>query len=164
MTPVAPPRSEIRDLATQPTVAVRVTRTFDDLPAAFPELLPRVMGRAAELGGVIAGPPYARYHGMGEGQVDIEIGAPVLAAAASLPPLAEVAPGEVGASALPAGPAAVIVHVGPYDQVGASWAMADDWLRESGHRAAGAGWESYVDDPGVVPPSQLRTEIILPVE
>lgn len=164
MTPIAPPKPEIRDLVSQPTVAVRVTRSFDDLPAAFPQLLPQVMARAAEQGGMISGPPYARYHGVTEGKIDVEIGAPVVGPTASLPPLSEVAAGEVGASALPAGPAAVIVHTGTYATVGATWTLADEWLRETGHRAAGPGWEVYVDDPASVAPERLRTEVVLPIE
>jgi AraC family transcriptional regulator len=164
MTPIAPPKPEIHDLVSQPTVAVRVTRSFADLPAAFPQLLPRVMAGAGEQGGLISGPPYARYHRVAEGTIDVEIGAPVVRLAASLPRLSDLPAGQVGASELPAGPAAVLVHTGPYDGVGATWALAEEWLRETDHRAAGPGWEVYVDDPASVPPDRLRTQVILPLE
>jgi effector-binding domain-containing protein len=155
---------DVRDVAPMTTAAVRVSRTPDDLAAAFPEFLPKVSVRVAELGGAIAGPPYARYHGMADGRFDVEIGAPIVAPIPTLRALAEVDPGEVGASSLPGGRVAVLTHVGPYASLGDSWRRGEAWLAEAGHRSSGPAWELYVDDPDLVAPDRLRTEITFPLE
>ena len=154
---------EVRDAAPAITAAVRVWRTFGDLPAAFAELLPRVAERVAELGGAIAGPPYARYHVVVDGRIDVEIGAPIVAPVPGLVALAGVEPGTVGVSRLPGGHVAVHTHVGPYPTLGDGWRRAETWLAETGHRTSGPAWEVYVDDPDLVDPEHLRTEIVFPL-
>jgi AraC family transcriptional regulator len=154
---------QIRDLPTATTAAVRVWRTFADLGGAFPEFLPRIAARITQLGGEIAGPPYARYHVTHGANVDVEIGAPIAAAIAGLAPLDEVERGDVGESALPGGRAAVMVHVGPYPGLGAAWQRVQKLLAEGELEPASPGWENYVDDPSLVPPDRLRTEIVIPI-
>lgn len=154
---------EIRTIEPCPTVAVRVTRTFADLPAAFPEHLPRIATRVSELGGTLAGSPYARYHGIDGDSVDLEIGAPVAAPVEGLRPIEDAESGEVADSALPGGEVAVLTHTGPYSTVGSAWSRIDGWFEETGRQPAGPGWEDYVDDPAKVPPDRLRTEIVVPL-
>ncbi len=157
------PALEIRDASPTLTAAVRVWRPMTTLAEAFGELLPRIAGQVAQLGGTIGGAPYARYHAMHEGSVDIEIGAPVIAAVPGLPGIADIERGEVGASELPGGRVAVMVHTGPYATLGASWQRMEGLLAEGGLVESGPGWEDYVDDPEIVPPDRLRTEIVIPV-
>ena len=59
--------------------------------------------------------------------------------------------GDVLAGALPAGPVAVAVHGGPYDQLSETYAALERWIETNGLRTAGAPWESYVTDPGEHP-------------
>lgn len=154
---------ERREIQPQTTVSVLLTRTFDDLGEAFPEQLPRIAAQVHELGGAMAGPPYARYHEMDGQQVRLEIGVPVHAPVAGIRPLSEADEVEVAQSELPGGPAAVLTHVGPYDELRHSWASLDELLAAAGLRPTGPAWESYIDDPETTPPEQLRTEIILPL-
>lgn len=156
----------IVELEAQPTAAVRVQEAVQelDIGALFGRYLPVVFGRVAELGEP-SGPPYGRYHRFGPDHVDIEIGVPVSAPLPGLAPLEECAPGEVGASELPAGPAGTTVHRGSYDGLGGAMMRLRAWILAEG-RTPGAGqWESYVDDPAQVPdPAHLTTELYWPLE
>jgi AraC family transcriptional regulator len=157
--------AKIRDLAAQPTAAVRVTQPTRslDLASQFDRYLPAVMERVQELGAQIGGPPYGRYHEFGPDQVDVEIGFPLGAPLDALAPLAEVESGTVGASALPAGAAAVTVHRGPYDKLPGVYDALHDWIHAQGRDEGAGPWESYVDDPSEVDIAETRTEVCWPV-
>jgi effector-binding domain-containing protein len=158
------PVPEIRDLGPQPTVCVRVAEPTSRLAELFDQLLPLVAERVADLGGRTAGPPYGRYHAYTQEHVDVEIGIPVVAPVSNLP-AAEAAPrGELAASELPGGRAAIVEHRGSYETLNQTYGMLEAWLNEHGEQAGQGPWESYVDDPTEVQdPSQLRTEVIWPL-
>jgi effector-binding domain-containing protein len=160
--------NRIAELAPQPTVAVRVRQPmaqldlaalFDRYPAAVAELV-------RERGGSISGPLFGRYHTYGPDHVDVEIGFPVSQPVSGLPALSGVAEGEIGASELPGGPVAIMVHRGAYDGLGAAYEALHDWIHAQPGYDDGAGpWESYVVDPaGVSDPADLCTEIIWPLQ
>jgi len=156
----------IVDLEPQPTVAVRIQQPMAelDLAKAFDTYLPLVRRRLGELRARMAGAPFGRYHAFGPESVDVEIGFPVASPAEGLPPLATVAAGELGASGLPGGPAARTILRGPYDGLSAAYDALHDWIHEQpGVDDSDGPWESYIDDPTTVAPSQLRTEITWPL-
>lgn len=61
---------------------------------------------------------------------------------------------------------AVVLHVGPYAELGRGYAwLFGEWLPGSGEEAADAPCvEEYLNDPRAVAPAELRTEIRLPLE
>src|SRR5918994_6548440 len=122
--------ARIVELTPQPTVAVRVRQAITDLDigALFGLHLPNIADSLANLGGTAAGAAYGRYHESGEHHADVEIGIPVAAPVANLRPLAEAEPGEIGASELPGGPAAVAVHLGTYDRLPETYRRLHDWI------------------------------------
>jgi effector-binding domain-containing protein len=162
------PSPEVRIVTSmpQPSAAVRVQQAMGELnlAALFDHHMPAIVGRLAELGAAPAGPPYGRYHEFGPDRVDVEIGFPV-AAPLGLPPLAECAAGEIGASALPGGPVATVVHRGPYDTLSQTYDRLRDRIAERGDKAGAGPWESYLDNPAEVSdPSGLRTDVCWPLD
>ena len=102
-----------------------------------------------------AGMPFARYHRGSDGRLDVEAGFP-----ASTPTSGE---GDVEPSDLPAGPAAVTVHVGPYDAIQPAYAALQAWIQDNGGAPAGDAWEVYLSDPEIdQDPATRRTEVIQP--
>ena len=67
---------------------------------------------------------------------------------------------------VPAGAYASTLHVGPYEQLGDTWArLMGEWLPASGRRIKddAPSYEVYLNTPMTVPKNELRTEIRIPV-
>ena len=69
------------------------------------------------------------------------------------------ASGTLNAATLPAGEAMHVMHVGPYDNLGDTHKAMWDHMKTQGINGTMPVWEIYVDEPGVVAPDALRTEI-----
>jgi effector-binding domain-containing protein len=69
--------------------------------------------------------------------------------------------GEVVNSATPAGPVATVVHLGPYDTLGAAHGAIRAWAAANGRRLAGPSWEIYAHwrPEWDADPSQIRTDV-----
>ena len=139
-------------------VVIRHERvTIADLPRIFDSTF-TALGRAMSAGQFIAvGPAYAVYDGDPQDVFDIEVGFPAMGAPTNT---IESPAGRIHASALPAGPAVVLSHIGSYDSMPDSWQKVVD----SGHGKPRGIWiEVYVSDPSSTAPEALRTDLILPV-
>ena len=150
----------------QPTVAVRFRRPMAsvDVGALMDAAMGSLGARLGEAGAAPAGPPYARYHAWGGDLADVEIGFPVAQELAGLASLNDVAEGEVGASELPGGRVAVVVHRGPYTALGDAYGRLHDWIHAQGEDDGPGPWETYIDNPEEIEDlSELRTEIRWPV-
>jgi effector-binding domain-containing protein len=153
-------------LEPQPTAALRVREPMStvDVGRLFGEAMQRLGARLAEVGAAPAGPPFARYHAWGGEIADIEIGLPLAAQVEGLDDLSDVPDGEVGASTLPGGPVAVIVHRGPYPTLGDAYRQLSEVIRAEGRSEGSGPWESYVDDPAQIEDAAtLRTELFWPL-
>jgi AraC family transcriptional regulator len=59
---------------------------------------------------------------------------------------------------------ATTVHAGPYDKLPDAYAAIEQWMEAEGLVAAGAPWESYLNDPSDFPdPKDWKTEVSWPV-
>jgi AraC family transcriptional regulator len=148
----------VKDLPVVYALIMRRTIGRDEIAAALSEILPAVFGYAQRHGLALTGPPFTRYPQVGMGSIVIEGGVPVAALPAG-------EPGDgIETLTIPAGPAAVTVHYGPYDRLPDTYGAVDAWIREQGHAVAGPPWETYLTDPGERPdPETWETEIVQPI-
>ncbi len=150
---------EVRELKEQPYVVQR--GECKNEPAAvgakLSELLPAVAGYLAAKGVDMVGPPFTRYLVMTDERIELEGGCPTAETIA--------VEGELRAGAHPAGPAAVTMHVGPYEKLGEAHDAVTEWAKANGREVAGPAWEVYWTDPGSEPdPAKWRTEVFLPLK
>lgn len=152
--PAGTPEIRIVELEETHVASVRVTCPANELQGTFAIIFDEVM-RHLQSAGVAMGTVFARYHAFGA-EIDVEAGMQV--------PKAVPGAGRVEAGTLPAGPAAVAWHIGPYPTLSETHARLATWLDAEGWAAAGAPWEEYVTDPGLEPDSsKWRTRVVQPV-
>ena len=104
-----------------------------------------------------AGEPFLIYHGMPgpfDAPFEVQICAPV--ARPVDPPQGWLL------EELPAGTFASIVHVGPYDSLGAAYDELEAWIPEHGYAIKGPPREAYLSEPET-PPAETRTVVEFPV-
>jgi AraC family transcriptional regulator len=145
-----------QQFAGQPILLIRRRIPRPELQGMLSECFGRLFGHGHKAGLAIAGWPVARYLSVGPGLWTVEAAMPLAAAASG--------EGEMEAGTLPAGPVAVGIHAGPYEQLPETYAAIEKWMAENGARAGGAPWESYVTDPGQHPdPADWKTEVYWPL-
>jgi AraC family transcriptional regulator len=148
---------ERRELAAQNILFVRLRVARHEIANAIGEGLGKAFPYSQRMGLAIAGRPFTRYLTAGPGLYSLEVGMPV----ATVPQ----GEGAVEAGTLPAGPAVVAIHAGPYDQLSETYAALERWVEANGYRVGGAPWESYITDPADHPdPADWRTEVYWPLE
>lgn len=131
---------------------VSISEIGSVLGSSFGEIYGHLSGQRVQP----AGEPFVIYYEMPEGDapIDIEICAPV---GRRVDP-----PRGWKVRELPAGTFAVLVHVGPYHTVAASYEAITTWIAEHDMVVAGPPRETYLSPPET-PPEQVRTVIEFPV-
>jgi len=123
------------------------------------EELPDFFGRAVEAAGripagLVVGPVTAVYHADAGDRFDVTIGLPV-----SDPP---DDPG-LEVVELPAGPALLETHIGPYPELAAAYRRVGEALAELGVERT-LSWERYLVGPADDPdPAVWRTQLLVPL-
>ncbi|GAA1469434.1 GyrI-like domain-containing protein [Microbacterium thalassium] len=111
------------------------------------------LGAAMETGRFTpAGPFLAVYTGDVDTAFDVAIGFPA--------DLVDVEEGPVTVMSFPQTPAAVLTHIGPYDELGASWGRVMAGIAEAGRTPTDTMIEVYVSDPQDTPLDEVRTDLI----
>jgi AraC family transcriptional regulator len=147
---------ELLTLDPQPALAIRGVVPNDQLAMSMDGWLPTVFRFVTGNGVELAGPPFSRYHRIGEQETDLETGLPV---ATPHPGDGHIQPVE-----LPGGETASAWHVGPYDRLPETHAALAEWVADQGRTPAGPVWEVYWTDPGQEPdPAKWRTQVLLPL-
>jgi effector-binding domain-containing protein len=119
---------------------------------AFRELF----GRLHLLGVAPAGHPFVIYHEFGPDGVDAEVCVPIDRLVS--------ASGTIKSRTLHAQTVARTVHVGPYEDLGAAYAVLTHWIGSKGFESAGPVRERYLNGPAdQVSPTEYRTEIEIPI-
>ncbi len=141
----------------QAILLIRRSIPRTELQPMLSECFGKLFAHGAKSGLPIAGWPVARYLSVGPGLWTVEAAMPLAMPASGQ--------GEMESGTLPAGPVAVGIHGGPYEQLPETYAAIEEWMQTNGARAAGAPWESYVTDPAQHPdPADWRTEVYWPLE
>ena len=131
----------------------------------IPELLATIITYAMEHGIAVAGPPVFLCHEITPeavmaadqaGNADVEVAWPVAGKVKGA--------GEIRAYTLPGGKMARILHHGPYEACEPTYRRLFGWIDGKGLRITGPIREAYLNDPREVPPDQILTEILAPVE
>jgi AraC family transcriptional regulator len=150
------PTIERKELQPQPALVVKRRVARSEIAATIAESLGKTFPYALQNGLAIAGRPFVRYSDVGPGLMTMETGTPLAAPAAGV--------GDIEAITLPGGPAAVAVHMGPYDKLQDTYAAIERWMQQQGVRPAGSPWESYITDPAEHPdPATWRTDVYWPI-
>jgi AraC family transcriptional regulator len=149
---------QVTDLPETHALVMRRRVTRDGIAAALAECIPAAFGYAQREGLAMTGPPFTRYPEVGMGSLVIEAGVPIAA-----PPPGEPDEG-ILALTIPAGPAAVTVHRGPYETLLETYQSLEEWVRAKGLTPDGPPREVYVTDPGERPdPATWETQVIQPL-
>lgn len=145
----------------QPQTVLCITAPVDmrAVGPVFGAALGELYGFAQSQGAAITGPPFAVYKDFDEeaATATIQVCVPVAERPAAEPT------GRIAFEEVPGGPVAWTLHRGPYDQVRAAYTALYGWMEERGHAPAGPPRETYLNDPGEVPESDLLTEVAWPV-
>ena len=127
-----------------------------ELQGMLSECFGKLFAHGHKAGLPIAGWPVARYLSVGPGLWTVEAAMPLASAVKG--------EGEMEPGMLPAGPAALGIHGGPYEQLPETYAAIEKWMETNGVRPGGPPWESYVTDPAQHPdPADWRTEVYWPI-
>jgi len=139
----------------QPTSAITSTLSVPEIGPWLARAYGEITGVLADQGRQSAGPPYARYHPLGNGRFDVEAGFPASTA---------IEPARCGASLRAAGrPGRGHGAHRPLRRHGARLRRPRLVGERPGGLLAGDPWEVYFTDPEQRPdPSRWRTEIVQP--
>ena len=145
-------RIQVRRLKPEPMVAIR-RRTAPDQIAETLRQIYAAIGAFLERKHVTdAGPPFTRYHGWDDHEVDVE-GGLIL----KEPVEGE---GDVYCGGLPGGLAVATTHVGDYDGLPRAHDAVRRWIQRNGKEPDGASWEVYRTDPAQTPdPGEWKTDV-----
>jgi effector-binding domain-containing protein len=150
------PTVEILELDLVRVAAVRSLVAAEDVPDFMSDALSLVATALRAAGIAPSGPPFARYFAMGPDGLDMAAGFPVGE------PLVEA--GVVHPGELPAGPAAVATHVGPYGGLEAAWNALRRQAGALGRPLGDDPWEVYLVGPGSgVDEDEWQTELVWPL-
>lgn len=141
---------QIKDLSEIPVRSQRkkLTSFYQELPA----LMVSVLDEITLKGVMCAGPPVVLYYDeeFNMDEVDVEAAWPVNDKS-------------LVNNTLPAGEAATVMHVGPYNTLEKAYEALFEWINENGWRAVYPIREVYYNDPRNTSPDQLATEIMLQI-
>lgn len=147
---------EVKEQSAQPTLAIRTRAAVQDLGQVLGACYGTIAQYLGELGQHPAGPPFTAYYNEDMQDLDVEIGFPV---ARELPGRGEIQAGEI-----PGGQLATCLHTGSYSDIEAAYEALGQWMAENGYEPSGAAYEMYLNDPEDVPPEELQTLIMFPLQ
>jgi AraC family transcriptional regulator len=156
--PAVPAPITVTDQPEVHALVIRRRVAREEIASALAAALPVLFAHAQRHGLAVAGPPFARYPELGMGSLVMESGVQ-LAAPAPGDPKEDIEP-----LTIPAGPAATVIHQGPYDTLPDSYRTLEIWLDEEARTPSSPPREIYLTDPGEHPdPATWQTLVIQPI-
>jgi len=142
---------ELVEKEAMPTLSIRKTVSADNLRHEIGSAYAAIASHMSELGASEPGKPYVAYFNMDMEHLEVEMG---FATDKEYPGFGDVSSAEV-----PGGQWVSIIHKGPYKEMGHAYTAAAQWMQEHGIEGHGSAYEHYLNDPAVVPESELLTKI-----
>lgn len=156
---VMPYEVTVKQLPAQPVAATRTTSNLREISSAISTGVHLVLDELGRRGTEPAGPLTVVYHA--DQVLDEDTAAPI---EICFPVAARFeGNGEVYATELAGGPAAVTIHRGPYAEIGPAYHTVSGWIADHGHELAGGPREVYLNDPREVAEADLLTEVQWPI-
>jgi effector-binding domain-containing protein len=156
---VMPYEVTIKELPAQPVAATRATTDLGHISTAISDGVHLVLDELGRRGIEPAGPLQVVYHA--DQVLDEDTAAPIEICFPVAAPFQ--GSGEVYATELPGGPAAVTLHRGPYAEITPAYHTVSGWIADHGHELAGGPREVYLNVPGEVAEDDLLTEVQWPI-
>ncbi|MFC1802718.1 GyrI-like domain-containing protein [Thermoproteota archaeon] len=147
---------EVKELPVIPTLTIRTRTSVQELPKTMHKAYGAIAHYLGEMGEQIESPAYAAYYNMDMQNLDVEIGFPV---SDDLPGRNDVKP-----SKIPAGKYVSCVFTGPYSDIEPAYNALTKEIKENGYEVTRIAYELYLNDPDVIPPNELKTEILFPIK
>ena len=147
MTRTKPGECSIATVERRLAAVIRAQVPMAEIPQAQRTLRPKLRAAVQSLD---VGPPgytFTLWHPPIDGRLDMQ---PGILVSRSFEPVGEVVP-----AVLPAGRAAHLLLVGPYDGLPAAWGRLFAWCAEQRLQLAGVNWEIYADDDPKQPETSL---------
>jgi effector-binding domain-containing protein len=155
---VMPYEVTVKTVEDQPVLATRKHTTMRTIGADFQAGFGQLVRALGTSGATMDGAPFVIYHDVIDEQTDgdIELCLPVTSAVEL--------EGEVYSTTLAGGAVAFTVHHGPYQEITPAYHTITGWVQDHGHQFAGPPREIYVNDPTLVAPEDILTEVQWPID
>jgi effector-binding domain-containing protein len=136
----------------QSALSVRSKTSIQQLPQLLGETYIKIIQYLEEQGETPAGAPFAGFFSLDIQNMDVEIGIPI----------SNKFPGKanIKLSEIPAGNYVSCIYTGRYDKMEPAYTALTEWAENNGYELSGIAYELYIDDPGVIPPEELKTQIL----
>lgn len=135
------------------TLGIRKRSAAQALPEVIPQTCMAIMQQLGQNGHQAIEDAFVAYYNMDMQNLDIEIG---FTTNKELPLPGQ---GNIQRGSIPGGKTASVLHVGPYDGLGAAHDTLHRWMAEKGYESASGYYELYLNDPQKTPPEALKTEV-----
>ncbi len=150
-------RIERMTLEPQPVLFIQRKISQSELQPYFAECFGKLFSHGVENALPITGNPIARYVSIGPGLWTVDC---ILPLAHSVEDV-----NDFQAGVLAGGDVLKATHLGPYEDLEASYIQIQTMMDKEGLISRGAHWEQYVTDPGEEPdPTKWQTDIYWPVK
>ncbi|MEI2704302.1 MAG: MerR family transcriptional regulator [Ilumatobacteraceae bacterium] len=152
----------IKDIPTHAVASVTVHTSLATIGDAIAKGFGAVVGAISAARVAPAGAPFIVYHQVIDEDTDgnIEICVPVPASTGER----VGGPGDVVWKQVPGGPVAATTHRGPYAEIGPAYHTVTGWIHDHGHTITAPPREVYLNDPQLVAPEDLLTEVQFPID